>query len=108
MLRLLFVFMALPAAVIAEESRGKEIYEETCIACHGEDGAGALPGITPDLTQVDGPLSQDKDVLVEHILEGFESPGSQMAMPPKGGNDELTEKDVEDVLHYMQEAFIAR
>jgi cytochrome c5 len=104
----LFALLALPAAAVAEEERGKEVYEETCIACHGEDGSGALPGITPDLTPANGPLSQEEEVLVKHIIEGFESPGSQMAMPPKGGNDELTEEDVRNVLRYMQESFMAR
>ncbi|MBL1430997.1 MAG: cytochrome c [Robiginitomaculum sp.] len=86
-------------------SPGEEIYMENCAACHGEDGKGALPGITPDLTSLSGPLSKSDEELITSITEGFESPGSQMAMPPLGGNDELDEDDVKEILEYMREEF---
>lgn len=85
-------------------ANGKRIYQQTCIACHGPDGTGTLPG-TPDFTEAGGRLSQPEDVLVRHVLEGFRSPGSPMAMPPKGGNSSLTEDDVEDVLAYIRQTF---
>jgi cytochrome c5 len=83
---------------------GKEIYGKTCIACHGANGTGTLPG-APDFTKLDGPLSKSDEILVQHITEGFQSPGSPMAMPAKGGDSSLTAVDVQAVLSYMRETF---
>lgn len=83
---------------------GKEIYNQTCIACHGANGAGAFPG-TPDFTKPDGRLSKPDDVLFNNIVNGFQSPGSAMSMPAKGGNPNLTEADVQAVLKFLRESF---
>lgn len=86
---------------------GKEVYDTTCVACHGANGAGAMPG-TPDFTVVDGPLSKTDDVLLQHITQGFQTPGSPMAMPAKGGNPNLSAADVRSVLDYLRETFGSR
>ncbi len=99
-------FAAMPLMTSGDNDRGEEIYQETCIACHGADGSGALPGITPDFTAPDGPLSKSDEELMTNIIEGFQSPGSQMAMPPLGGNDDLTEEDVQAVIDYMKDEFL--
>jgi hypothetical protein len=36
---------------------GKVVYDETCVACHGPDGTGVLPGV-PDFTSKSGPLAK--------------------------------------------------
>lgn len=83
---------------------GKEIYDQTCIACHGPGGTGAMPGV-PDFTAADSPLRKPDDVLLKHITQGFQSPGSSMAMPAMGGNPELNEADVRAVLGYLRTSF---
>ncbi len=83
---------------------GKVIYSQTCIACHGADGKGALPGV-PDLTKSDGRLSKSDEILIKHITEGFQTPGSPMAMPAKGGNADLNDADIKSVLSYLRESF---
>ncbi|HHH43072.1 MAG TPA: c-type cytochrome, partial [Gammaproteobacteria bacterium] len=83
---------------------GREIYAETCIACHSADGKGAFPGV-PDFTRKDGRLSKGDDVLFRHVMGGFQSPGSPMAMPPKGGNANLTDGDIRNVIQYLHEEF---
>jgi mono/diheme cytochrome c family protein len=83
---------------------GEEIYNQTCIACHGGNGKGTVPG-APDLTKENGVLSQSDELVTQHITEGFQSPGSPMAMPPKGGNSNLTGADIRAVLSYMRENF---
>ncbi len=96
------------AGVIAfadSSDSGKEIYAENCSACHGDDGKGAFPGITPDFTSKKGPLSKSDKVLIKHITDGYESEGSQMEMPALGGNDELTDADVKKVLEYIRDNF---
>lgn len=83
---------------------GNDIYNQTCAACHGADGTGALPG-TPNFTAPNGPLSKTDEVLITHITEGFKSPGSPMAMPAKGGNPALTGEDIRAVLAYLRKTF---
>ena len=90
---------AVPAGVT-----GKDIYNQTCISCHGVDGSGMFPGV-PDLTSSEGPLSKSDDVLLWNITNGLQSPGSPMAMPPRGGNPNLDKTGIESVLGYMRAVF---
>jgi cytochrome c5 len=83
---------------------GEEIYNTTCVACHGADGKGQVPG-APNLRSKNGPLSKPDQLLIEHITNGFKSEGSPMAMPPKGGNPSLSARDVRNVLGYMRRTF---
>ncbi len=83
---------------------GRDIFFQTCIACHGPDGKGTLPGV-PDFTSSTGPLSKSDDLLLKHIEEGFQSPGSPMAMPPKGGNPDLDSDDIKAALGYIRKTF---
>ncbi len=108
---LLLVISLASAAVFADGDSaagmvkaGKAVYSQTCIACHGANGKGAIPG-TPDFTAADGPLSKTDDILLKHVIEGFQAPGSPMAMPAKGGNPSLTEADVKAVLAYLHAEF---
>lgn len=83
---------------------GEVIYNQTCVACHGKTGQGEIPGM-PDFSRMDGTLSQSDDVLMKHLLNGFQSESSPMAMPPKGGNDDLTITDLRNVLQFMHQKF---
>lgn len=83
---------------------GGTIYNETCVACHGEDGKGTVPG-APDFTKKGGALSKGDAVLMTHVEQGFQSPGSPMAMPPKGGMEDLTMDDIMNVLAYIHREF---
>lgn len=84
--------------------RGQKIYEQTCVACHGADGRGTLPGV-PDFTSKNGPMVKDDELLLRHITDGFQTPGSMMAMPPKGGNSDLTEEDIQLVIQFIREKY---
>jgi cytochrome c5 len=102
----LFVVAALSGAApsaIAEPA-GKAIYDSTCIACHGADGQGVLPGV-PDLTASKQQFAAGEASLLLRIRDGYQSPGSPMAMPPKGGNPSLTDADLKAVLDYIKETF---
>jgi len=83
---------------------GQAIYVQTCVACHGADGKGTIPGVA-DFTGKDSPLAKSDAELLRNITGGFQSPGSFMAMPPKGGNPALTEADVKAVLDYLRSEF---
>lgn len=84
--------------------QGAEVYGGTCIACHGENGKGEIPGV-PDFTSAKGPLAKTDAVLLDHIINGFESPGSDMAMPELGGDEDLNEQDIRNVIAYLRAAF---
>lgn len=88
----------------AQPDTGQEIYARACIACHGAEGEGALPGVPP-LTGAEGPLHRQDAVLMDRMMNGFQSAGSPMAMPPKGGDPSLTETDLRAVLNYMRAQF---
>lgn len=86
---------------------GKNRYEETCVACHGENGRGTIAGI-PDFTSSKGPLQKSEDILLANIRDGLDRPEADMAMPPMGANPDLSEDDLRDILHYMLKAFKRR
>ncbi len=107
---LLFVMFA-PAlassdgtAVATDTAAGKAVYSQTCIACHGANGEGAIPGVR-DLTASDGPLAKSDEELIKNIRDGFQTPGSAMPMPPNGGNPTLTEDDIRAVVIYLRAEF---
>ena len=83
---------------------GSTIYHETCVACHGEDGKGVVPG-TPDFTKKGGVLSKPHTALEDHIKNGFAPPGAAMAMPPKGANPDLSDQDINNVHAYLHQRF---
>jgi cytochrome c5 len=83
---------------------GEAIYKQTCIACHGANGQGSVPGAA-NFTDSKGVLSKSDTVLLEHIIKGYQSPGSPMAMPPRGGNPKLTDDDLKKTLAYIRQKF---
>ena len=89
-----FAYSGGAAAQADSVEAGEKLYNSTCVACHGADGKGKLPGV-PDFTKSDGRLTKSDDVLVTNIMEGFKSPGSSMAMPAKGGISSLTKEQAE-------------
>lgn len=82
-----------------ETASGTEVYNSSCVACHGTGIAGA-----PVLGDVDAwtqRLSQGIEVLYEHAIQGFQ--GSAGIMPPKGGNASLSDDAVKAAVDYMLE-----
>lgn len=98
-----------PVASVAPDAVGaatpEALYNQTCVACHGANGKGALPGV-PDLTSDQGPLARKSDEhLVRSILDGMQTPGSAMAMPAKGGNPALSDEDAARLVRFLHERF---
>jgi len=94
----------IPLSMPSLASNGSELYGSFCAACHGTDGKGDIPG-TPDFTSKKGPLSKDNQTLHININDGFQSPGSSMAMPPKGGNPNLSDADIQELVKFLKESF---
>ncbi|MFQ5346348.1 MAG: c-type cytochrome [Rhodothalassiaceae bacterium] len=94
----------IPTTPAGDPAHGKAVFRGTCVACHGEDGKGVVPG-APDFTDPKGPLAKSDALLLQHMERGYRSPGAMMAMPPKGGNPRLSDQDFRDVLAYLRQAF---
>jgi mono/diheme cytochrome c family protein len=93
------------AARSGDPAKGREIYAERCILCHGSQGEGwdwfkkAPPPIpVPDLAEV-APQRSDK-YLFAVIKEGGEGVGRTKFMPPFGF--ELSDREVWDVVAYLR------
>lgn len=95
----LVVSSAVPAAL-----SGKSIYEKNCAACHSVNGKGSLPGV-PDFNEKNGRLSKSDSELLSNIITGFQSAGSLMPMPPRGGNGQLSDADLNAALNYIKTTF---
>jgi len=92
------------AASSGNSAAGAQVFAQNCVACHGADGTGALPG-TPDFTAASGPLAKSDEELLRHMSEGFQTPGSPMPMPAHGGNHELNDQDMANALAYLRSEF---
>lgn len=99
-----FAVSAADDSAAADAAAGKAVYSQTCIACHGASGKGMIPGVR-DLTDADGALAKSDEELVKNITDGFQTPGSAMPMPPRGGNPTLTEDDIKAVVIYLRAEF---
>jgi cytochrome c5 len=97
-----------PAAIASASGQtagsAPELYAQACAVCHGADGRGSMPGV-PDLAVAKGPLSQPETVLVERVIKGYRSPGSGIAMPPRGGSS-LTDEQIRAVVGFMKQRFL--
>ena len=83
---------------------GKALYSQTCIACHGANGKGMLPGVS-NFKSADGPLGKSDAELAKSINEGLVTPGAALSMPAKGGNPSLTDKEVQALIAYLRAEF---
>ncbi len=76
---------------------GEKVYREVCSACH-EQGAFGAPrlGVVSDWTSR---ISKGVSALNYNAIEGFA--GSKGFMPPRGGNPDLSDVDVQRAVQYM-------
>ena len=88
----------------AEPATAERIYMSTCIACHGADGAGGMPGVS-DLTDPAGSLNKSDQELFDAIRNGISPSPGGIVMPPNGGNQDLTDTEVYGLVHYLRTTF---
>lgn len=77
---------------------GRSVWADTCHACHGLGEAGS-PKIT-DKKAWAPRLAKGIATLHDHALKGFIGPSGTM-MPERGGNPELTDKQIFAAVDYM-------
>ncbi len=87
-----------PEFADARLAAGRAIWLGTCEGCHGYGIAGS-PRIG-DLAAWEPRIAQGKELLYRHALEGFFGKGSTY-MPPRGGNDTLTDEEVRAAVDYV-------
>jgi len=80
-----------------KKTLGQETYDIACKICHDQGVAGA-PKIE-DSQAWEARLKQGIDQLFAHANEGFQ--GTNGFMPAKGGQSQLTEKQVNDAVEYI-------
>ena len=87
------------AEAIAEQKveEGKKIYESNCAGCHDSGVSGApKPG---DKEAWRERIAPGVAAMVKKSIEGYE--GKSGVMPPKGGNDTLTDQEVSNAVDFM-------
>jgi mono/diheme cytochrome c family protein len=93
--------MPAPAAAPGDAAKGKAIYEQRCLACHGPQGKGDGPTgkvlVPPaaDFTSAASRKKSDADLL--KIIENGKPPTAMAAW--KG---QLSEQDIQNVLAYVK------
>jgi cytochrome c5 len=85
------------AAAPPPSRNGQQVYEATCVACHGAGIAGA-PKLG-DKTQWAKHIAKGPNALYASAIKGVQ--GSAGAMPPKGGNPALSDAEVRAAVDYM-------
>jgi cytochrome c5 len=82
---------------LAMPTSGKELFEQTCSACHGAGIAGAPKA--GDKAAWASHLAKGLPTLYDHALHGFT--GSTGTMPAKGGRTDAPDPLVEQAVNYM-------
>ena len=77
---------------------GLRVYNGLCISCH--NGLPNIPRVG-DKAAWQSRIAQGMALLYEHSIKGFISEGSLIAMPPKGGNLNLSDEEVKAAVDYM-------
>jgi len=98
-------FVVSHSARVKAESNGKQLYLQNCSVCHADDGSGAMPGVI-DLEENRMWSKQDNDLLLAKLRNGIRSPAAGISMPAKGGNPNLTDYDLKEIIRYMRQSFL--
>lgn len=85
--------VAIDANAPRVEKAGQEVYEAVCSSCHGSGALGAPK--FDSRADWGGRLGQGYDLLVKHAIEGLRQ------MPPRGGDDDLSDIEVARAVAYM-------
>lgn len=85
--------------------RGIEIYAGTCSACHGQAGEG-IEGLGKPWVNSEFINSRTDQEMLEFLIEGRPSDHPDnttgISMMPRGGNPNLTDDDLLDLVAYMR------
>ncbi len=92
----------------SEEALGQVLFTGTCAACHGPTGEG-VEGLGRDLTTSEFVGNASDEDLLGFIKAGrpADDPAntSGVPMPPKGGNQSLTDEQLLDIITYLHSIY---
>jgi len=74
-------------------AKGEQVYNNLCMVCHTPGMFGA-PKIR-DKSMWASRIAQGMDILINHSINGFN------AMPPKGGNANLSDEEIKNAVAFM-------
>ena len=101
---LFLCFVFIYTSGVKAATRGEKLYTQNCMVCHADDGSSAMPGVS-DLNENRAWITMDEKTLLSRLKKGIQKPGATMVMPAKGGNQSLTDKDLEEIIRYMRQTF---
>jgi disulfide bond formation protein DsbB len=88
-----------------DKARGQQIFTTTCATCHGTDGTG-IKGLGKSIVASEFVKKASDEQLVDLLTKGRDAKDplntTGVAMPPRGGNAALSEKDLHDVVLYVR------
>jgi len=76
---------------------GEQVFQSTCKTCH-EPGIAGAPKVG-DKAQWAASIKMGYEILAQHAISGIQESGK--VMPPKGGNPDLTDVEVQRAVVYM-------
>ena len=86
------------------EADGKGLYTANCQSCHQESGEG-LPGAFPALKGSPIVTSDDLELYVDIIMNGYDARPEYGVMPAVGTNAELDENKVAAIINYERSSW---
>ncbi len=88
-----------------DAAHGEELFNETCVACHGPGGEG-IEGLGKPMPGSAFIAGLTDDELVEFIKVGRPTSDPEnttgVDMPAKGGNPSLDDQDLADIVAYIR------
>ena len=101
------VLLCTSVSVVAQSiaDRGKEVYDQNCLACHQIDGGG-VPMLTPSLVNAEW-VQGDKVRLINVVLKGLQGVeiNGEMYDNPMPPLAHLSDEDIAVVLTYVRANF---
>lgn len=94
-----------PATGSGDAAAGTVVYDQTCVACHGPGGVG-VEGLGKPWVDSEFINSRTDSEMLVFLIEGRASDHPEnttgIAMMPRGGNPNLTDDDLLDLIAYMR------
>lgn len=95
-----------PVSVAAPDAaHGEELFQGTCMACHGERGVG-IEGLGKDMQTSEFIKSKSDVDLVAFVINGRPTDDplntTGVEMPARGANDDLSDQDLFDIVAYIR------
>src|SRR5215471_17669249 len=93
------------ASLPGDPAKGATLFAQNCATCHGANLEGGIGAVLNPIDKLPGvPNTLDPAFLIDTITNGrTPHPGDpkQTPMPPKGGNESLTDQDIKDLAAFI-------